>query len=256
MAFARRRQAFSRGWYDAHMSVCFIADLHLSPARRDIERRLVNFLREVRDCKTESLFILGDLFDFWIGDDAADFLGHGPALNALRETSDSGVRLFVMRGNRDFLLGDGFCRRSGAQLLDDPALVTVDGRRTVLCHGDSLCADDTAHQEFRRRTGNAEWREKFLAQNMEERLALAQKARRQSAAGHHGKPAAALDVNTAAVEETFRRTQAERMIHGHTHRPATHRHLVDGRECTRFVLGDWFDGESVLRFGAPSNLVA
>ncbi|MCY4245103.1 MAG: UDP-2,3-diacylglucosamine diphosphatase [Gammaproteobacteria bacterium] len=252
----RRRQAFLRGWYDARMSVCFIADLHLSPARRDIERRLVDFLRGVQDCKTESLFILGDLFDFWIGDDAADFLGHGPVLDALRKTSDSGVRLFVMRGNRDFLLGDGFCRRSGAQLLDDPALVAVDGRRTVLCHGDSLCADDAAHQEFRRRTGDAEWRKKFLARSLEERLALAQKARRQSAAGHHGKPAAALDVNAAAVEETFRRTEAEWMIHGHTHRPATHRHTVDGRECTRFVLGDWFGGESVLRLGARSHLFA
>lgn len=220
-----------------------ISDLHLARERPDASDRFLRFLRE-EAARTDALYILGDLFEYWIGDDALDDAAHEPlgreVAASLRALSRSGVAVFLMRGNRDFLLGARFCAEAGATMLEDPARVAPAGQPVVLLHGDTLCTDDHDYQAWRRTARSAEWQRDFLARSRDERRRIILGLREKSMAAVRAKPPEIMDVNEGAVRKVFRAHGVTRMIHGHTHRPARHEHEVDGRRCERWVLPDWY----------------
>ena len=217
----------------------FISDLHLCESRPQVNALFFNFLKEMA-ATTKALYILGDLFEYWIGDDQLD---HDPlarkVADALRSAADSGVSIFFMHGNRDFLIGERFAHEAGLTLLDDPTLIDLDGQRCLLLHGDTLCTDDVAYQVFRRQARDPAWQASVLAKPFDERMQFAKQIREQSASAKSLKAEDIMDVSSATVAETFRAWDYPLMIHGHTHRPAVHVHEVDGRACTRHVLADW-----------------
>ena len=232
------------------MAILFISDLHLDRSRPAITMQFLHFLR-TQARQAEALYILGDLFEAWVGDDEDSELAKAVRAG-LRELSDSGVPVHVMRGNRDFLLGPAFAAATGATLLPDPCVVMLEGEPTLLMHGDLLCSDDTAYLAFRRETRQPEWRERFLGQSLHARRAFADQARAASR-GHQqglraeGRLEAITDVNEATVAATLERHGVRRMIHGHTHRPAIHSLQANGHTAQRVVLGDWYQQGSVLR---------
>ena len=228
------------------MSTLFISDLHLDAERPDITSLFGRFIDEEAR-SADALYILGDLFEAWVGDDDPSQTGAFVA-QRLRGLRDAGVPVYFMRGNRDFLLGDAYARRAGVTILPDPSVVMLHGRPTLLLHGDTLCSDDVDYQQFRAQTRDPDWQRQFLAQPLEARLAFAQQARaasqtRQSGLKAQGTMDAITDVTPATVDGTFARFGVDSMIHGHTHRPAVHDH-AGGR---RIVLGDWYEQGSVLR---------
>ncbi|MBJ6983048.1 UDP-2,3-diacylglucosamine diphosphatase [Luteimonas sp. MC1750] len=235
------------------MTTLFISDLHLDPERPGITRLFGEFIDgEARGA--DALYILGDLFEAWVGDDDPSDTGAFVA-DRLRALADAGVPVFFMHGNRDFLLGADYARRAGMTLLVDPAVVDLHGRRALLMHGDTLCTDDLAYQQFRAQTRDPAWRAQFLAQPLDARLAFAHQARaasqaRQGELRDAGTMETITDVAPEAVDAAFRTHGVDLMIHGHTHRPAVHALAVDGRACTRVVLGDWYEQGSVLRVEA------
>jgi UDP-2,3-diacylglucosamine hydrolase len=216
------------------VTVLFISDLHLTAGDAETTRRFVEFMEGPARAARE-LYILGDLFEAWIGDDDDDPRLE-PIVAALRKLTDSGVACALMHGNRDFLLGEAFCRASGAQLLADPTI--IDG--TLLMHGDTLCTDDHDYQAWRRTARSTEWQRRFLATPLAERRATVQGLRDKSKEVIQAKPAEIMDVNDDAVREALRRHDVARLIHGHTHRPGKHALEVDGRRCERWVLPDWY----------------
>jgi UDP-2,3-diacylglucosamine hydrolase len=226
------------------MNTLFISDLHLDPARPHIVELFTRFVAgDAR--RAEALYILGDLFESWIGDDDDSPLAHQVA-ESLSALKDSGVPVFFMHGNRDFLLGEAYARRAGMTLLDDPALVEFDGERTLLMHGDTLCTDDTAYQEFRAVVRNPDWQKQFRARSLSERNAFAAQARAESVKHTAGAKPEIMDVNQGAVVAAMRKHGVRTLIHGHTHRPATHHFNLDGQIAERIVLGDWYEQSSVL----------
>ncbi len=237
--------------YNAVMATLFISDLHLDAERPGITRLFGEFVEgEARGA--DALYILGDLFEAWVGDDDPSETGAFVA-RRLRALSDSGVPVYFIRGNRDFLLGDDYARRAGMTILPDPAVAMLYGKPVLLLHGDLMCTDDVAYQQFRAQTRDPQWQAQFLAQPLQARLAFAQQARaaskaHQSGLQAQGTMATITDVAPSTVADTFRRYGIGRMIHGHTHRPAVHEQ--DGR--TRIVLGDWYEQGSVLRVTADA----
>ena len=228
------------------MTTLFISDLHLDASRPDIGAHFLQFLAtEARTA--DALYILGDLFESWIGDDAPD-PDQSAAITGLRSLTDSGVPCFVMHGNRDFLLGEHFCRMSGARLLADPVMLTVYGAPVLLMHGDALCTDDHSYQRLRATVRDAGWQRRFLALTVRQRRALADAARDGSKAHTAAVAYTITDVNADSVATVMRDSGAVTLLHGHTHRPAIHALRVDGRDCTRIVLGDWYTQGSVLRW--------
>ena len=229
------------------MTTLFVADLHLDPERPAITDLFGRFLDgEARDA--EALYILGDLFEAWVGDDDPSATGAFVA-GKLRALTVSGVPAYFIRGNRDFLLGADYAARSGMTLLDEPDVVDLHGTPTVILHGDLLCTDDLAYQQFRAQTREPRWQAQFLAQPLEARLAFAVQARAASKARYGELVSAGTaeivgDAAKASVDALFARTGVTRMIHGHTHRPAIH---DEGAGRTRIVLGDWYEQGSVLR---------
>lgn len=218
----------------------FISDLHLAPEQ---PATVDCFLRWLDDTASSAsaLYILGDLFESWPGDDYLDSSFARKVTGPLHRLSQSGTKLFLLHGNRDFLIGAGFCQATGARLLNDPYLIELHGEATVLLHGDTLCTDDLAYQQFRLQVRNAAWQEAILAKPLAERLALARQLRERSESAKEEKSAEIMDVNAEAVSAAFRQAGCRRMIHGHTHRPARHDITVDGRPCERWVLPDWHD---------------
>jgi UDP-2,3-diacylglucosamine hydrolase len=241
------------------MAALFVSDLHLDPARPDITALFLQFLRgDAREA--EALYILGDLFEAWVGDDADDALAES-VREGLRELVAAGVPVWLMRGNRDFLLGERFARDTGARLLADPCVVRVGDQPVLLMHGDQLCTDDAAYQAFRAQVRAPEWAEGFLAQPLAARREFAAKAR--AASGEHqaslqaaGQLDAITDVNADAVAATMRRFGVQRLVHGHTHRPAIHALDLAGRRAQRIVLGDWYEQGSVLRMDADGAVLS
>ena len=231
------------------MTSLLISDLHLDPERPAITELFGRFLDgEARSA--DALYILGDLFETWVGDDDPSEAGAFVA-DKLRELAASGVPIYFIRGNRDFLLGDAYAARCGMTLLDDPTVVDLYGVPTLLLHGDLLCTDDTAYQQFRAQTRDPQWQAQFLAQPLAARLAFAAQARAASKARYgelqaSGQSETITDVAPATVQEWFQRYGVRQMIHGHTHRPAIH---DEGGGNTRIVLGDWYEQGSVLRVG-------
>lgn len=227
------------------MTTLFISDLHLSGERPHITQLFIQFLEgEAREA--EALYILGDLFEYWIGDDAAEVLGYAEVTKRLRQLSDSGVPVYFMRGNRDFLVGEQFAQATGCQVLPDPTVVELHGEQTLLMHGDFLCIDDVKHQQFRQMVDNPDWQKQFLSQSIEHRIQMAQVAREKSQEHKDSISMQIMDVNQQAVIQALQHHQVKLLIHGHTHRPAIHKvNINDG--CKRIVLGDWYTQGSVLR---------
>lgn len=236
------------------MAILFISDLHLDPARPRITETFLGFLaQEAREA--ERLYILGDFFEAWIGDDDPD-PHHARVVHALRELTASGVPVDLMHGNRDFLIGQGFAEQTGCRLISDPTTIELDGTPTLLMHGDTLCTDDLEYQQFRRMVRDPEWQRDFLARPLPERRAFAAQARGESKARTQSKAEAIMDVNQQTVERCMRDHNVTQLIHGHTHRPAIHRFSVNGCPMTRIVLGDWYEQKSVLRLNDGRMLLA
>lgn len=219
--------------------VLLVSDVHLSPARPERAAAFRRFL-EHEAAQAAALYVLGDLFDHWLGDDEAADEFNGPVLEAFLRLATRGVAVAVMHGNRDFLLTQGAAERAGIELLADPCLREIGGVPTLLTHGDLLCTDDVRYQRFRRLVRNPLVQGLFLALPWGLRGRVGARLKRFSEAEKAAKPAPVMDVNAAAVEEWLRGHGVSRLIHGHTHRPARHAHTVDGRQCERWVLPDWY----------------
>lgn len=228
------------------MATLFISDLHIDASRPPIVRQFLSFL-EVQAAHAEALYILGDLFESWVGDDDPDS-AQAAAIAGIRTLTSNGVPCFVMHGNRDFLLSARFCRDSGAELLPDPVMVTLYGERILVMHGDALCTDDLAYQRLRATVRDPDWQRRFLGLSVKARRALAGAARVGSQAHTAAMEYAITDVNAESVAKVLRSSGTATLLHGHTHRPAIHAIEVDGRPCTRIVLGDWYEQASLLRW--------
>lgn len=216
-----------------------ISDLHLSQQRPGTVDLFLRFLREQAG-DAGALYILGDLFDAWIGDDNA--LPPAPeVIQALRRLADSGCSVFVMHGNRDFLLGSEFTQATGSQLLPDPWVAELGGQSTLLTHGDLLCSDDLEYQQARQMLRSPAFIQDFLSRPIEERVQLAAEYRRRSGEVVSLKSADIMDVNQHTVEHYMREHGVSRLIHGHTHRPALHEFELDGKPAQRYVLEDWHE---------------
>lgn len=234
------------------MTTLFISDLHLDLSRPEIIATFRRFIAK-EAVHAEALYILGDLFEAWIGDDANDPVGHR-FVAAMRPLREAGKPAFFMHGNRDFLLGERYAREAGMTLLPDPAVINLYGTPTLLMHGDSLCSDDVPYQTFRRQSRSAEWQRQFLAQSVQQRETFAQQARQDSQRYTTDQAnAVIMDVNENAVLDSLRAAGVQRLIHGHTHRPARHTLSLDGQACERIVLNDWYESGGVLR-ASPGQL--
>ena len=223
----------------------FISDLHLSDERPETVQLFLRFLQQ-QASRASRLYILGDLFEVWIGDDD-DQSPIPQVVQGLSRLTQGGTWLGVMHGNRDFLLGEDFCRASGAELLPDPICLTLQETPTLLMHGDLLCTDDEAYQAFRKQVRDPAFQSQFLALPLAARREKANEYRTMSGEANSLKSEAIMDVNPQAVNEVMQKHGAQRLIHGHTHRPADHRLELGGRSVTRHVLGDWrADGADIL----------
>lgn len=236
------------------MKTYFIADLHLDDSRPHITQLFIDFLNEIKQ-DAHTLYILGDLFEYWIGDDVLNL-----PLNAcpntikfmesivmeLKALTDSGVTLYLAHGNRDFLLGEQFIQAIGAQLLDEHVVINLYGTPTLIMHGDTLCTDDTEYQTLRTLLRNPEWQHDFLSKSIQMRLKEADNLRQMSQEKTKQKQPDILDVNQQSVEAVMRKFNVLQLIHGHTHRPATHEFMLDGVAAKRIVLADWYQRSSSL----------
>lgn len=224
----------------------FISDLHLAESHPHSTALFERFAADIAPA-AEALYILGDLFEYWAGDDDLDAPFHRHITDLLRGLSERGVHLFIMRGNRDFLMDKKLAAACHAKLLSDPVLLDLYGAPTLLSHGDALCTDDVDYQRFRALVRNDHWQAQFLAQPLAQRKAQIEQLRLQSEAGKQAKAAYIMDVNADAVNDLLRKQRYPRLIHGHTHRPARHLHHLDDHTCERWVLGDWDHQANALR---------
>ncbi len=231
------------------MGALFISDLHLDPSRPDTLARLLELLRHPPG-PVERLYILGDLFEAWIGDDAAPS-ELAPLEEALQRLKRAGSAIYFQHGNRDFLLGEAYAGRLGAQLLPEETVIDLYGRPALLMHGDSLCIDDHEYQRFRAMVRNPDWQAQILALPIPERLRLAAELRETSRAANQTKAEEIMDVNAAEVARVMEAHGVDLLIHGHTHRPAIHRLQHPSGPATRIVLGDWYQQPSHLYW--PEN---
>jgi len=228
------------------MARLFVSDVHLDAAAPQATEQFLSFLRE-QAAAAEALYILGDLFEAWVGDDDEE-PGNERVCRALRELSSGGVACFALHGNRDFLLGAGFCARSGCRVLSDPVITQLDGERVLLTHGDALCTDDHPYQELRSMVRDRTWQQRFLALPRAHREQLADEARQGSRRHIARTVPDIMDVNGAAVAAAFRAARVQRIVHGHTHRPGVHRLEIGGTARERIVLGAWYEQGSYLRY--------
>ncbi|MEO5691630.1 MAG: UDP-2,3-diacylglucosamine diphosphatase [Usitatibacter sp.] len=231
----------------------FASDLHLDASRPAIVEQFERFLEKVVP-GADALYILGDLFEYWVGDDGLSL--PFPALVAARlKAAAAHTPIHFMHGNRDFMVARGFADASGVRLIDDPTQLDLYGTRTLLMHGDTLCTDDMAYQAFRAQVRNPAWQQVALARPVAERLAIAENLREKSEGAKQGKAMAIMDVAPDAVAKAFAQSGCTLMIHGHTHRPARHVATIDGVERVRWVLADWYERASYLE-ASPAGLRA
>ena len=227
----------------------FISDLHLSEDEPHITQLFLNFSLTTAP-EADALYILGDLFEYWAGDDDRDEPLHQQIITAIRELGKKGTTVFIMHGNRDFLMDEQLAQACRATLLPDPILIDLYGTPTLLTHGDALCTDDTEYQAFRQQVRQPAWRTNFLAQTLTQRKAQIEQLRKMSEDQKQTKSMEIMDVSIAAVANLFRAHHYPRLIHGHTHRQKHHLHEVDGKTCDRWVLGDWHETGNALRCDA------
>jgi len=241
-------------FYSRGMGTLFISDLHLCEDRPQTTALFKKFMREIAS-GADSLFILGDLFEYWVGDDQLD---HDPlarsVASSLAQLAKAGTPVYFMHGNRDFLIGERFAHEAGLSILSDPTEIVIDGEALLLMHGDTLCTDDLAYQQYRRQVRDPEWQASVLATPYEDRVGLARNIRSRSDVAKTTKADAIMDVNLNSVSAVLRTQQYPTLIHGHTHRPARHEHVVDGKRCTRWVLADWHESGAALEL-APKGFV-
>jgi UDP-2,3-diacylglucosamine hydrolase len=217
--------------------ILFISDLHLSFDKPQITHHFIHFLK-TKATKAKAVYILGDLFDAWVGDD--DFTYPNAQIRReLKQLVDSGVEIYLQRGNRDFLIGERFARETGVILLDDFAVIELDGESTLLTHGDLLCTDDLAYQAFRVKSRTTEWQQNVLSKPLWLRLLAARWYRIRSFWHKQKKSHYIMDVNQETVESMMIKNHCTRLIHGHTHQPALHEFMLNGKKSQRFVLADW-----------------
>lgn len=222
--------------------ILFISDLHLSPRSPGATRIFLDFLAG-RARQAEALYILGDLFEAWIGDDDLADPYHAEIAAAFRQATDSGLPIALLHGNRDFLTGPTFSAATGVSLLSDPHILSVTAWQFVLSHGDALCTGDKEYMAFRQQVRQAEWQAAFLARPLAERRALAAQMRARSELEKQDKAAYLMDVDASETDDFLRQHGYATMIHGHTHRPAMHDHIVDGIHVERWVLSDWHEDQ-------------
>ena len=228
------------------MATLFISDLHLEAERPDIARQFLQFMNtDAREC--EELYILGDLFEAWVGDDDPN-THYFTIKRALRTLVDRGVPVYFMHGNRDFMVGREFSNETGVKILKDPHRVDMYGQKVLLSHGDVLCTDDVQYQKVRKMTRDPEWQANMRAKPLKERLRIAAEARRHSLEQTINMSLAIMDVNQQAVEAMIREHNVDVLLHGHTHRPGVHTVDLGNRKAKRIVLGDWYRQGSVVRW--------
>ena len=226
-----------------------ISDLHLCAKQPHGTQAFLRFMQHTAP-EAEALYVLGDLFDSWAGDDELDDPFHQQITHALSALAASGTQLFIMHGNRDFLMAEKLAAACHATLLPDPALVNLYGTPTLLTHGDILCTDDAAYQDYRSQVHEPAWQQQFLGQPLAQRKAFIEQLRARSENEKQHKSSGLMEVNDAAVSNLLREHNYPRLIHGHTHRPNHHLHTVDGHGCERWVLGDWHKTGNALRCDA------
>lgn len=217
----------------------FISDLHLDPGRPEGIQLFADFIRK-KAATTDQLFILGDLFEYWLGDDACEHSGYQSIAESLSVLASSNTKLYFMHGNRDFLIGKHFATSVNCKLLADPTRLKLNDLDVLLMHGDSLCTDDKAHQQFRSLSRSDEWKKNILSKTILEREQLARHLRMNSQKGNAEKTESIMDVNQPAVEVAMREHNVRLLIHGHTHRTAIHKFQLSGATAHRIVLGDWY----------------
>lgn len=227
------------------MATLFISDLHLCAQRPAVILLFLDFLRK-RAARAEALYILGDLFEYWIGDDALHDAEFTAIVAALHTLTQGGTPAYILHGNRDFLIGRDFEKASGCRLLPDPTLIDLYGERVLLMHGDTLCTDDVAYLNFRHMVRDPQWIAGFLGKSVDERNAVVRNLRETSKAAMAEKKPEIMDVNADTVVSVMRQQGVRHLIHGHTHRPAQHDLRIDGQPARRTVLGDWYEQGSVL----------
>jgi UDP-2,3-diacylglucosamine hydrolase len=227
----------------------FISDLHLCESRPLQTNAFIAFL-ESTATQAQALYILGDLFEYWAGDDAITTGAQHNVIAALKALSTK-TPVFLIHGNRDFLLGEGFATATGVHILPDPSLLNLLNKQVLLSHGDALCTDDLSYQAFKQQVRQSAWIEAFLSQPLAARVATIEQLRSKSEDAKSNKSMQIMDVNQMAVEQLLREHHyPDIFIHGHTHRPMQHIHMVDGHRCERWVLGDWYENGSYLQLTA------
>ena len=221
------------------MNRYFISDLHLDESTTHITSLFRSFVEKLKKNNEQTeLYILGDLFESWIGDDYKNEL-HDKVKITLKSLSESGIKVFFLYGNRDFLIGEKFLSETDVQLLIDPLLLKGNGKTILLTHGDQMCVDDVEYQTFRSIVRNPDWQKDFLNYPISKRLKIAGETKDASKESKQEKSMDIMDVNEEEVIRVFKKYKVNTMIHGHTHRPMKHELKIDGRECSRYVLGDW-----------------
>jgi UDP-2,3-diacylglucosamine hydrolase len=227
------------------VSTLFISDLHLTGKRPQVISLFLDFLR--RDAvEADALYILGDFFEYWIGDEAINRPDHAPVISGLKALCATGTPVYVMHGNRDFLMDNDFENASGCSLIADPIVIDLYGQKALITHGDYLCTDDVAYMEFRNMVRERSWQKEFLKKSVEERDAIAQKYRSISKEISQSKEPDIMDINQQTLLNEMKKYGVDLVIHGHTHRPAVHEFRINGTEAKRVVLGDWYDQGSML----------
>jgi UDP-2,3-diacylglucosamine hydrolase len=225
----------------------FLSDIHLCESRPRIIDAFVSFLSKLTN-EVDALYILGDLFEYWIGDDSRQ---HENVIKALKKVTNQHIQVFLMHGNRDFLIGSAFEKKTGAVLLNDPILVEIYGKKVLLCHGDTLCTDDIEYQSFRDKIRSESWKNEFLKKSLAERVSIANEFRKESELNKKKKSVKIMDVNLDEVNRTLIQfNYPDFLIHGHTHRPNQHSINLDGHQIQRIVLGDWYEQGSYLILNA------
>lgn len=223
----------------------FISDLHLCASRPKITAAFIEFLQHTAS-KAKALYILGDLFEYWAGDDDISDEFNLQIINAFKVLAESDIKIYFMHGNRDFLIADDFCRAAGITLLPDPSIINLHGQKVLLSHGDDLCTDDFAYQQFRVQVRDKQWQADFLSQPLQVRKKQIEAIRMRSEQEKSQKSSTIMDVNSDAVNALIRKYLPDLLIHGHTHRPNRHSISLDGKLITRWVLGDWYEQGSYL----------
>lgn len=228
------------------MATLFVSDLHLEADRPDIGKQFLQFL-DTDAKEADDLYILGDLFEAWVGDDDPN-THYFTIKRAIRKLVDGGIPVYFMHGNRDFMIGNGFANETGVKILDDPHEVSMYGQKTLLSHGDVLCTDDVQYQRVRKMVRDPDWQANMRAKPLKERLRIAQEARRQSLEQTINQSLEIMDVNHDEVVRVMKKHKVDVLLHGHTHRPAVHDVQIGNRKAKRIVLGDWYTQGSMVRW--------